>query len=211
LKNVFFRVTIFIFALCFSSQAFAQEQSRANKRTRVFPGLYELEKTPCGGFMITAYLGRSEDVEIPRALIEKTPLVAIGSSAFFRKGLTSVIIPPTITSIGSNAFSFNQLTEITIPNSVTEIGGSSLYKNNLTFIVIPEGVKFIDSLTFARNPLTSITLGANVELANDPKYAGFGVFGKDMSFHNAYEAEGKAAGTYTRANAESSEWTLEKK
>jgi len=44
-------------------------------------------------------------------------------------GITSVVIPNTVTSIGINAFAYNQLTEVTIPSSVTSIGINAFSEN----------------------------------------------------------------------------------
>jgi len=42
-------------------------------------------------------------------------------SSFYKKWLTSVVIPNTVTSIWNYAFHSNALTSITIPSSVTSI------------------------------------------------------------------------------------------
>ena len=62
-------------------------------------------------------------------------------------GITSVIIPNTVTSIESYAFSSNQLTSVTIPNSVTSIGSCAFLKKsfsnpNLTKIINKTGKSF---------------------------------------------------------------------
>ena len=77
-------------------------------------------------------------------------------------GITSVIIPNTVTSIGKAAFMDNQLTEVTIPSSVTSIGISAFFDNKLTTIVIPSSVKSIGQSAFSGNQLTSITLSDGV-------------------------------------------------
>ena len=45
-------------------------------------------------------------------------------------GLTSVIIPKSITSIGREAFALNSLTSVVTPNSVTEFTGEQQFSNN---------------------------------------------------------------------------------
>ncbi len=85
----------------------------------------------------------------------------------FRKctGLTSVIIPNSVTSIGLYAFEgCSGLTSITIPNSVTSIGGSAFYGcSGLTSITIPNSVTSIGTSAFyGCSGLTSITIPESV-------------------------------------------------
>ncbi len=85
-----------------------------------------------------------------------------GNSLFEKKGLTSVVIPNTITYIGEYAFSRNNLTSVTIPNSVTTIGKEAFWNNNLTSVTIPNSVTTIESGAFVSNPtLTSIIVDSN--------------------------------------------------
>jgi hypothetical protein len=77
-----------------------------------------------GTATIIGYNRDDPRVVIP-ARINGLPVNAIGDRAFFRKQLTSVTIPDSVTSIGGAAFSRNRLTSVTIPNSVTSIGTSS--------------------------------------------------------------------------------------
>ena len=85
------------------------------------------------------YMGRTFDV------------IAIGSSTFYNcRGLTSVIIPESVTSIGSSAFSgCSGLTSVIIPESVTSIGSSAFSGcSGLTSVTIPNSVTTIGSYTF---------------------------------------------------------------
>lgn len=84
-------------------------------------------------------------------------------------GLTSVIIPDSVTSIGSNAFEdCTGLTSITIPDSVTSIGSSAFSGcSGLRSITIPDSVTSIESYAFRGcTGLTSITLSANLTKIN---------------------------------------------
>ncbi len=75
-------------------------------------------------------------------------------------GLTSVIIPDSVTSIGSGAFSgCTGLTSVSIPDSVTSIGGNAFNDcTDLTSITIPDSVTSIGSYAFYNcRCLTSIT------------------------------------------------------
>lgn len=90
-------------------------------------------------------------------------VVSIGDYAFKNRGLTSVIIPNTITSIGRSGFSDNKLTSVTIPNTVTNIGYAIFSGNKLTSVTIPNTVKSIDAFAFYNNNLTSVTIPSSVE------------------------------------------------
>ena len=77
-------------------------------------------------------------------------------------GITSVVIPNTVTSIGDGAFVNNKLTEITIPSSVTSIGDGAFIDNKLTEITIPSSVTSIGYEAFAYNQLTEVTIPSSV-------------------------------------------------
>lgn len=79
-------------------------------------------------------------------------------------GITSVVIPNTVTSIGDGAFMRNQLTSLIIPNSVTSIGGNAFSSNHLTEVTIPNSVTSIGNLAFAGNK--GITIINNSSLEN---------------------------------------------
>ena len=128
-----------------------------------------------GGISITGYnIEGGTDVVIPSQIDGKT-VVAIGNNAFndgdtgLGLGITSVIIPNTITSIGRNAFEGNKLTNVTIPSSVTLIAIYAFANNKLTNVEIPSSITRIGDYAFADNkitlvkfPSTPITFGCDV-------------------------------------------------
>lgn len=80
-------------------------------------------------------------------------------------GLTSVIIPDSVTSIGDYAFSYCiELTSLIIPNSVTSIGKHTFYGCvKLSSVIIPNSVVSIgDFAFFDCSGLTSITIPNSV-------------------------------------------------
>ncbi|MDR2143975.1 MAG: leucine-rich repeat domain-containing protein [Treponema sp.] len=119
-------------------------------------------------------------------------VTSIGRGAFTNNQLTSVTIPNSVTSIGSGAFTNNQLTSVTIPNSVTFIGAKAFAHNEFTNIVIPDSVTYIGAEAFANGKLTSITLPANVEIVS----SAVEIRSEAFFYREAYEANGKKAGTY---------------
>ena len=94
----------------------------------------------------------------------------VGDFAYSGRGLSSIVIPESITSIGYAAFSENEdMTSITIPESVTSIGGHAFTNcQKLTSVNIPEGVTKIGDWTFLQcYSLTSIEIPSSVtELGN---------------------------------------------
>ena len=88
-------------------------------------------------------------------------------------GITSVIIPNTVTSIGESAFERNNLINVEIPSSVTTIKVGAFANNKLTNVEIPSSITGIGDYAFAYNKITSITfpdtlitLGCNVFYGN---------------------------------------------
>ncbi|MCR5643695.1 MAG: BspA family leucine-rich repeat surface protein [Prevotella sp.] len=99
----------------------------------------------------------------------------IGPSAFMRKGITSVVIPETITSVGSGAFQeCEALESVIIPNSVAEIG-SYAFKDcfKLQTVVLSNQLKVIESGLFERCwELKSISIPSSVTtIYNNAFYA----------------------------------------
>ena len=93
-------------------------------------------------------------------------VTSIRSEAFSRcSGLTSVIIPSSVTRIGMYAFSgCSRLTGVTIPSSVTSIEIATFYGcSRLTGIHIPSSVASIGQYAFdGCSSLTSVTIPSSV-------------------------------------------------
>lgn len=128
---------------------------------------------------IIDYDGAEKNVVIP-SRIDGMEVVSIGPDAFWNKGLTSLVLPPTLSVIGFYAFAFNQLRDVRIPENVALIEdgafmhnkleslkiGKNLFTiphaafchNNLSKLVLPENTQDIQSDAFDSNPLTEIFL-----------------------------------------------------
>jgi len=129
------------------------------------------------------YGNRLTVVSIPDSVVN------IGVFAFSENRLTSVKIGNSVALIGERAFSKNQLTSVTIPDSVINIGPGAFYGNLLTNVKIGNGVKLIEEWAFFDSRLTDVTIGANVTIDSSS-------FGE--SFMDAYDGNGKKAGTYKK-------------
>lgn len=88
--------------------------------------------------------------------------IGIGGSAFSDcSGLTSIIIPNSVTNIGNAAFGrCYSLTSVSIPNSVSSIGYSAFIDcTNLSSIIISKNITTIGSYAFAHcSNLVSISM-----------------------------------------------------
>lgn len=139
------------------------------------------------GASVTGYSGVDVDIIIP-ATVDIGPntydVTSIADNAFQAKGLTSVVIPSSVstissqafygnslttlvlpegvTSVGLEAFAANGITSLTLPNSLTTMGYQAFYGNSLTALAIPTGLNTIGEGAFGANSLTSLELPANV-------------------------------------------------
>lgn len=97
---------------------------------------------------------------------------AIDDGAFFScSGVTSVIMPNSLTKIGTDAFSgCSGLTEVTVSDCLVSIGDRAFYKcSGITSIVIPDNVQSIGFAAFLQcNNLLNVTVKCNTPPAIDP-------------------------------------------
>src|SRR3712207_2908025 len=63
------------------------------------------------------------DMVIPATTPEGVAIKRIGDNAFYRRGLTSVVIPDTVETIGYDAFGVCKLTEVKLPAALVGIEG----------------------------------------------------------------------------------------
>ena len=92
----------------------------------------------------------AKNVVIP-ATIEGYPVVKIGTAAFARTEITSVILPDSITSIGNEAFeSCKQLETVVMPKNLKTIGWEAFQNcSKIAKINIPQGVEKIEQYCFS--------------------------------------------------------------
>ncbi|MCL1927546.1 MAG: leucine-rich repeat domain-containing protein [Treponema sp.] len=171
---------------------------------------FELLQNRFGGITIIAYNGADKNVVIPET-IGGLPVTIIGTKAFFRKELLSVVIPGTVVtiepmafaenhlqsidisgcvSIGYESFADNQLSTLVLSEHLSSIGPRAFINNKLSSITIPGKITNIGKDAFAGNPLSLIKVGANRNL--------FASQGFEPSFVNYYIGTGRGAGVYAK-------------
>ena len=113
---------------------------------------------------IIDYIGTKNEVFIPSKIGGKS-VVSIGYKAFWKKYLSSIVIPNSITYIGKQAFERNNLTRIIIPYGVVEIDKNSFNNNyNLSSVDIPDSVELIGDFAFCHNKLTNVSLPSKTKV-----------------------------------------------
>ena len=138
----------YAFAFCIGLTSVTIPDSVTSIGDAAFAGCYSLESF-AGKFI-------SED---SRCIIVDNKLIA-----FAPAGLTSYIIPDSVTSIGNAVFQLSSIANITIPDSVTSIEDFAIHAcRGLTSVTIGNSVTSIGKMAFAMNPkLASITCYAPI-------------------------------------------------
>ena len=151
--------------------------------TKYICGPYIFDEGPMLGVEKTNEVNDITDVVIPETINGKTVTKikhddnSLTGYAFEDTGITSVVIPNTITRIPRNAFLSNpELTSVVLPETLTSIGHSAFDGNQLTSLTIPSSVTTIGDRAFNRNQLTSVTVKGKSSISDFTSY-GTNVFG----------------------------------
>lgn len=130
---------------------------------------YETSDNGDGTVTITNYDETcGSDVVIPETIKGKTVTKISGTTpsdlkSFAHKGLTSIVIPDTVSYIGIYAFYYNNISSLDLGNGVVEIGDEAFHNNSLITVVFPESLQKIGDGAFMNNYLTSIPSLNNIE------------------------------------------------
>jgi hypothetical protein len=142
------------------------------------------------------FMGRTE-VGTPFTVVLPAGLAKIGDEAFSRSGLTSVVIPDSVTEIGMGAFQgcfyyvketggkigvtpTYSLTSVTLSKGLTKIwGGGAQYgeafagNSALKTVVIPEGLSVLGESMFSGcTSLTEITIPKSITVIPERAFSG---------------------------------------
>lgn len=136
--------------------------------------------------IIAGYNGKQgSNVTIPEYIKghgQVVKIVDINSNAFTNKGLTSVIIPDSVTSIDDETFKDNQLTSVKLPSHLQMLGEEAFANNKLTSIDIPTTLTDASIHTFYGNQIKSVSfhseISCRVSLSNE-------IFDYGVQFPNA--------------------------
>ena len=164
-----------------------------------------------GEATISKYSGTQKDVVIPSEL-GGYPVVEIGTSAFYSKSITSVVIPDTVRNIGKAAFQFcDDMESVTFGDSVETIGEYAFYECiKIKSLILPDSLTAIgkdalvcsSSLKYLFVPESVTSIGDEgigfkrlfvYEDPNDP-------FTKAIDGFQVYGTPGSAAEKYADAN-----------
>jgi hypothetical protein len=132
---------------------------------------FEIQGNDDGTMTILNYKGLAKDIVIPEKIFNM-PVSRLREGAFKNKGLTSVVIPNTVSFIGDETFRQNQLTTVNIPETVEYIGNYAFENNQLPTITIPEKVLTIGNFAFGGNRLTSISIPESVTFIGSNAFDG---------------------------------------
>ena len=87
--------------------------------------------------------------------IDGVAVKSIGTSAFFGKGIETLVLPETLELIGKNSFTRNFIKELIIPNNVITIDENAFAFNPIEKLSLGSGIKTIEEFAF-QGPPTSL-------------------------------------------------------
>lgn len=129
--------------------------------------------------IVTGYHGTETALEIPSTAVNHeddwisvSPVVGVGRSAFFNKGLKNVTIPDSITRIEYGAFQRNNLTELHLGSGITRIDELSFAENNLNNIQLANNITYIGPAAFLSNNLTELSIPEKVTYIGTSGFVG---------------------------------------
>ena len=101
---------------------------------------------------LTAYNNDYKVSSLSYNRIEKYEIIQLKAS-LKGLGITSIVIPNTITTIDVGAFIYNELKNVIIPSSVTSIGYGAFADNQITSIAFPDTPITLGCYVFDGNPI----------------------------------------------------------
>ena len=112
---------------------------------------------------ILDYKWRSENIIIPEE-IWWVKIIYIWNWAFYRKGISNIILPKTLKEIWSFAFCGNNIKNLIIPDSVESIWDEAFEENIIENVTIWKNVRDIDCFAFCGNNIKNLYLPKNIKV-----------------------------------------------
>ncbi|MGN0153916.1 MAG: leucine-rich repeat protein [Lachnospiraceae bacterium] len=103
---------------------------------------------------------------------DKKTLICYPCGRSFNTGITSCIVPDTVTEIGAYAFCGLLYSKIYLPDTVEVIGDSAFSISNITDITLPNVVEIGESAFNGCRELVNVNLGDKLELMSDQCFQG---------------------------------------
>lgn len=158
MKRIIYSITAVIIMLAIATSC------SGTKESPIEDFEYEIKD---GEIIITEYIGSERVISIP-SKIEERPVTVIGSKAFEKYDLISVVIPDTVTEIKSEAFRDCVCLEtIKFSEQLKIIGDKAFYNCEvLASVDLPKNLEWIGDDAFDRcNSLATIELPENVRFS----------------------------------------------
>ncbi|NQY29440.1 MAG: leucine-rich repeat domain-containing protein [Flavobacteriaceae bacterium] len=160
------KTLLILIALCTATIGYSQTFTALDNNNNTL----EYNITSANTVEVKDYISGGSDIDIP-ATVDNTVssvtttynVTGIGNHAFNQNGLTSVVIPTSVTSIGASAFYLNtNLASAPLHNGIISIGVNAFHNCALTSVVIPTSMTTIEQGTFSYNNITSLTILNNI-------------------------------------------------
>ena len=126
-----------------------------------------------GGIILTAYIGKSKKVVIPKSYNGR-PIVGL-QRLFLGKEITSVTIPDSVKNIGKDAFMYcRSLKSIKLSDGLTELSPMAFYNcSSLISVELPDGLRAIRKDAFGDcEKLVSVTIPDGVSIIENDAFRG---------------------------------------
>ena len=143
---------------------------------------FEVKQNTDNTLTIIDYKGTVKDVIIPDTLYG-LKVTIIGGSAFLNKGLTSVVLPDTVTVIADGSyvrlnsdnhgafFGNDELAKVTLGKGIKTIGAGAFSSCGLTKVTFNNGLQTIGNNAFKGNEIVELNLPSSIKTIGDGAFS----------------------------------------